>query len=144
MQDVMVAKKGRINPTLCRHSQHQKILQCFKNSVWTITIRLQSSTNFWWIQHYQRPSWIKRLVGKYFSNLLNLPSTIGPAAINQIPQQPIMDELDALDEIKKAISQWNTNRASGKDEIPAEIYKAASPNTLESFHHVLKSIWDEE
>ena len=74
---------------------------------------------------------------EYFSNLLNLPSTIDPVALNQIPQQPIMDELDALptlDEIKKAISQLNTNRASGKDGIPAEIYKAASPNTLESFH----------
>ena len=84
---------------------------------------------------------------EYFSNLLNLPSTIDPVALNQIPQQPIMDELDApptLDEIKKAISQLNTNRASGKDGIPAEIYKAASPNTLESFHHVLNSIWDEE
>ena len=58
-----------------------------------------------------------------------------------------MDELDApptLDEIKKAISQLNTNRASGKDGIPAEIYKAASPNTLESFHQVLNSIWDKE
>ena len=84
---------------------------------------------------------------EYFSNLLNLPSTIDAVALNQLMQQPFIDELDAsftLDEIKKAISQLNTSRASGKDGIPAEIYKAASPNTLETFHHVLKSIWDEE
>ena len=83
----------------------------------------------------------------YFSNLLNLPSTIDPMALNQIPEQPIMDELDTLstlDEIKKAISQLNTNKASGKDGITAEIYKAANSNTLELFHHVLNSIWDEE
>ena len=84
---------------------------------------------------------------EFFSNLLNLPSTIDPVALNQIPQQPIMDEPDTpptLDEIKKIIFQLNTNRALGKDGILAKIYKAASPNTLESFHHVLNSIPDEE
>ena len=80
---------------------------------------------------------------EYFSNLLNLPSAIEPVALIQIPQQPIMDELDApptLDEIKKAISQLNTNRAPGKDGIPAKIYKATSSNILQSFHHVLNRI----
>ena len=68
-------------------------------------------------------------------------------ALNHVLKQSIMDELNApptLDEIKKAISLLNTNRASGKDGIPDEIYKAASSNTLESFHHILNSIWDEE
>ena len=60
---------------------------------------------------------------EYFSNLLNLPFTIDPVAVSQIPQQPIMDELDApktLHGTKTAISQLNTNRVSGKDGIPAE------------------------
>ena len=38
----------------------------------------------------------------------------------------------------------SSGRASGKDGIPAEIYKAAGPNTLGAFHDVLQSIWEEE
>ena len=72
---------------------------------------------------------------EYFSNLLSLPSIIDPVSLNQILQQPIVDEPLTLDEIIKVISQLNTNRAPVKDRIPA------SPNTLESFHHVLNSIW---
>ena len=93
-------------------------------------IKDQAGLRDWWAQ--------------YFSNLLNLPSTIDFVALNQILQQLIMNASPTLDEIKKAISQLNTNRSSGKDGIPAEIYKAASPNTLESFYHVLDSIWDKE
>ena len=38
----------------------------------------------------------------------------------------------------------NSNRASGKDSILAEVFKAAGPNTLEAFHDVLQSIWIKE
>ena len=86
---------------------------------------------------------LRDLWAEYFSNLLNLPSTIDPVALNQILQQPIMDKLDApptLDETKKAISQLNTNKTSGKDGIPAEIYQTASHITLEPFHKILNRI----
>ena len=49
-----------------------------------------------------------------------------------------------MDEIKKAIHQTSSGRASGEDGIPAEIYKAAGPNALEAFHDVLLNIWEEE
>ena len=49
-----------------------------------------------------------------------------------------------MEEIKKAILHTNSGRTSGKDSIPAEIYKAAGPNALEAFHDVLQSIWEEE
>ena len=38
----------------------------------------------------------------------------------------------SVDKIKKAIGQINTDRAPGKDGIPAEVYKAAKPNTLDA------------
>ena len=84
---------------------------------------------------------------EHFSSLLNRPSTVDPDAINQIPQQPLLDDLDApptLDEIKKALSKTNSGRASGKDSIPAEIFKAAGPKALECFHDILLKIWEEE
>ena len=47
-------------------------------------------------------------------------------------------------EIKMEIHQTSSGRASGKDGIPAEIYKAAGPNALEAFRNVLLSNWEEE
>ena len=81
-----------------------------------------------------------------FCNLLNRPSTVDSTVIHQIPQQPFLSELDmppSTDEIKKAISQTNSERASGKDTIPAEIYKAAGTNTREVSRDILISIWNE-
>ena len=83
----------------------------------------------------------------HFSNLLNRPSTVDRAALSQIPQQPVKDEVTlspSMEEIRKAIFQTNTGRASGKDGIPAEIYKVAGPNTLEAFQDILLRRWDEE
>ena len=84
---------------------------------------------------------------EHFSNLINRPSSVDTGALSQIPQQPIQDSLaepPTMDEIKKAIHQTSSGRASGKDGIPAKIYKAAGPNALEAFHDVLLSVWKEE
>ena len=84
---------------------------------------------------------------EHFSNLPNRPSSVDKGALNQIPQQPIQESLAeprTMDEIKKAIHKTTSGRASGKDGIPAEIYKAACPNALEAFHDVLLGIWEEE
>ena len=84
---------------------------------------------------------------EHFSDLLNRPLSVDTGALNQISQQPIQDSLaepPTMDKIKKAIHQTSSSRASGKDGIPAEIYKAAGPNALEAFHDVLLSIWEEE
>ena len=79
--------------------------------------------------------------------MLNRPSTVDRAALSQIPQQPVKDEVTlspSMEEIRKAIFQTNTGRASGKDGIPAEIYKVAGPNTLEAFQDILPRRWDEQ
>ena len=49
-----------------------------------------------------------------------------------------------MDELSKAIKQTNSGRASGKDGIPAEIYKAAGPRVVEVFLELIQSIWDQE
>ena len=45
-----------------------------------------------------------------------------------------------MDELSKAIKQTNSGTASGKDAIPAEIYKAAGPRAMEVFLDIIQSI----
>ena len=48
------------------------------------------------------------------------------------------------DEIKKAITQMNSDTTSGKDGIAAEACEAAGCNTLNAFHDVLLSSLEDE
>ena len=103
------------------------------SSDWSTLIKHQEELSKRWQEH--------------FSNLLNRPSSVDADALNQIPQQPMHDSLTdppTMGEIEKAICQTNSGRASGKNCIPAEIYKTAGPNALQAFHDVLLSIWEEE
>ena len=84
---------------------------------------------------------------EHFRHLLNRTSTVDHAALSQIPQQLVKNELTlppSMEEIRKAIFQTNSGRASGKDGIPAEIYKVAGPSILEAFQDILLCIWNEE
>ena len=49
-----------------------------------------------------------------------------------------------LDKVKKTIKQANIGKASRIDSLPAEIFKAAWPETLNTFHNILTSILQEE
>ena len=103
------------------------------SSDWSTLIKHQEELSKRWQEH--------------FSNLLNRPSSVDADALNQIPQQPMHDSLTdppTMGEIEKAICQTNSGRASGKNGIPAEIYKTAGPNALQAFHDVLLRIWEEE
>ena len=84
---------------------------------------------------------------EHFSTLLNRPSTVDPTALEQVPQQPTLNDLDfpsSMDELTKAMKQTNSGRASGKDGIPAEIYKAAGSRAMEVFLDIIQRIWDQE
>ena len=76
---------------------------------------------------------------EHFSQLLNRPSSVDQSALDQVPQQQAIEELDnppSMDEMKKAIKQMSCGKASGKDGIPAEVYKALSDEALQA--------WEEE
>lgn len=88
--------------------------------------------------------WLKNHWAERFSNLLNRLSTVDPDVLQQIPQQPVLDALDlplSAEEIKQGFSQMNSNKATGKDGIPAEICKALNPKTLQIFQDILEDIW---
>ena len=90
---------------------------------------------------------LKNRWAEHFSTLLNRPSTVDPTALQQVPQQPALDDLDlppSMDELTKAIKQTNSGRASDKYGIPAEIYKAAVPRAKGVFLDIIQRIWDLE
>ena len=58
-----------------------------------------------------------------------------------------MDDLDllpTLNEVNKAIKQASIGKTLGIDGLPAEILKAVGSETLDAFHNILTSIWEEE
>uniref|UniRef100_K7EX84 Uncharacterized protein n=1 Tax=Pelodiscus sinensis TaxID=13735 RepID=K7EX84_PELSI len=84
---------------------------------------------------------------EYFSHLLNRSSSVDQSALEQIPQKPTLEDLGDppfIDEVRKAIRQMSCGKASSKDGIPAELYKAFNEVSLKVFHNVLTSIWEEE
>ena len=90
---------------------------------------------------------LKNRWAEHFSTLLNRPSTVDPTALEQVPQQPTLNDLDlppSMDELSKAIKQANSGRASGKDGIPAEIYKAVGPRAMEVSLDIMLSVWVQE
>ena len=84
---------------------------------------------------------------EHFSTQLNRPSTVDPTTLYQVLQQPTLNDLDlppSMDELSKAIKQVNSGRASGKDGIPAEIYKTAGPRAMDIFLDIIQLIWNQE
>ena len=84
---------------------------------------------------------------EHFSTLLNIPSTVDPIVLDQIPQKPVITSLDLppmFDEVSKAIRQTSSGKSLGMDGFPAEIFKSAGLVALEALHSLLTSIWEEE
>ena len=58
---------------------------------------------------------LRKRWAEHFSTLLNKPSTVDPTALEQVPQQPTLNDLDlppSMDELSKALKQTNSGRAS--------------------------------
>ena len=90
---------------------------------------------------------LRNRLAEHFSTLPKRPSTVDPTALEQVPQQPTLNDLDlppSVDELSKVLKQTNSGRTSGKDDIPAEIYKVAGPRAMEVYLDIIQSIWDQE
>ena len=56
---------------------------------------------------------LRKRWAEHFSTLLNKPSTVDPTALEQVPQQPTLNDLDlppSMDELSKALKQTNSGR----------------------------------
>ena len=83
---------------------------------------------------------------EHFDSVLNRPSTVNDEAIARLPQVEINQELDNLpteEEVRKAIKQLSCGKAPGSDAIPAEIYKAGGPTTIQKLTQLFQSMWNE-
>ncbi len=81
---------------------------------------------------------------EHFNSLLNCPSTMSQDAIDDIPQRPIIEDLDlppTLDEVGKAVKQASSGKAPGADGIPAEIFKHGGSHMLHKLHSLFTHIW---
>ena len=98
---------------------------------------LQSASGYTLIKDLEG---IRNRWAENFSTPLNRPLTVDFTALEQVPQHSTLNDLDSslsMDKLTKAIKQMNSGRASDKDGIPTEIYKAAGPRAMEVFLDII-------
>ena len=89
------------------------------------------------------PNRILERWAEHFSDVLNRSSTISQAAIDNIEQRPLMDELaQQFDETTAAIKKLSSGKAAGPNAIAAEIYKYGGINLTKSLVKLFNNIWD--
>ena len=84
---------------------------------------------------------------EHFEELLNRNPVIDQDVLEQLPRHPIDTSLEAiptLEDVEKAILSMKNNKASGPDNIPAEIFKYGGPILRAQFHLLIQKIWDNE
>ena len=70
-----------------------------------------------------------------------------PDSIDNVPAVPVREELDDvihIEEIRKAVNQMECNKASGGDDIPAEVYKHGGTTLVRHLHRIFLKIWKNE
>ena len=65
---------------------------------------------------------------EHSSILLNRPTTVDPAELDQIPQKPMVTSLDlsrTIDEVSKVLRQTSLGKSPGMDGTPAEVFQVS-------------------
>ena len=75
---------------------------------------------------------------EHFSELRNRDSRLEPDAFYIIPQTPIRNEHDELEEGRKSITYTKNNKASGSDVIQREIYKHVGEILAHHLHNLFQ------
>ncbi|KAE8299947.1 hypothetical protein D5F01_LYC00071 [Larimichthys crocea] len=84
---------------------------------------------------------------EHYEDLLNRNTTPEMDALEQLPQQPIienMGEPPSLEEVQDAIKKMKYNKAAGPDGIPADVPKEGGPDLHRHIHALLLKIWQQE
>ena len=84
---------------------------------------------------------------EHFSAVLNRPADIDAEAIARLPQVETNTDLQRPpneEEVKKAIKQLSSGKASGADAIPAEVCKHGGDTLLQKLTDLFRRMWDEE
>ena len=82
---------------------------------------------------------------EHFEELLNRPPPVNPPDIQPAQTDlPISCDIPSREEIRKAIQQLKSGKATGPDNIPAEALKADVGITVSMLHPLFKRIWGDE
>ena len=85
---------------------------------------------------------------EYFSKLLNVPSSIDPSVVHQIPAATItsaeelrQDMPPTLNEVEQEINKTKSGKAPGIDDISADILKAGGRPIVKWLHEIFVDVW---
>ena len=84
---------------------------------------------------------------EHFEQLLNRPSHIANAVLDDLPSRPTLKCLSlpiTLDEVTNANSVLKNGEASGCDSIPPEVFKYGGPYPAERLQQLFSVIWTKE
>jgi len=87
---------------------------------------------------------ILSLLAEHLQELLNQDNPVDQSIADQLPQLPIMSELDtipSIEEISAAENNLKDNKALGPDGIPAEIFKYGGNLLLRRLHSFNSNAW---
>ena len=74
-------------------------------------------------------------------------SHVEPNSIVNVHAVSVREELDEvihIEEVRKVVKQMKCNKASGGDDIPAEVYKHGGTTLVCHLHRLFLKIWNEE
>ena len=83
---------------------------------------------------------------EHFQTLFSADRSVDESAIQQIPQQPVKEELDeapTLEEVIKATSQLKCGKAAGVDGIPPEIWKHGGAALHSKLYDLFLCCWEQ-
>jgi len=81
---------------------------------------------------------------EHLQELLNQDNPVDQSIADQLPQLPIISELDtipSIEEISAAANNLKNNKAPGPDGIPAEIFKYGGNLLLQRLHSFISNAW---
>ncbi|CAF0801605.1 unnamed protein product [Didymodactylos carnosus] len=88
---------------------------------------------------------------EYFCELLNVHTVIDPTILQQIPipaidkaEETRQDTPPSLPEVVQAIKQMKSRKASGKDDVTAELLKADGMEIALWLHQIIVDVWINE
>ena len=88
---------------------------------------------------------------EYFEGLLNVPSTVLPATIANIPVQSMTREesdrqsrTPTLIELEQAIARMKSGKAAGIDGITSDVLKAGGQVLAKQLHQIFIDVWEKE
>ena len=70
-----------------------------------------------------------------------------PDSVDNVPAVPVREELDGvihIEEVRKTVKQTKCNKASGGDDIPADVYTHGGTTLVCHLHRLFLKIWKNE